>query len=95
MKPGKKDIKAQIKFEIDELELLQENTSRMAESFGLDDRIANLTGKRKVGFYSWDLECLEDVVSGLQNSSKYKEIADRIARKKEEGYKYIETKQDL
>ncbi len=94
MKPGKKDIKAQIKFEIDELELFQENTSRMAESFGLDDRIANLTGKRKVGFYSWDLECLEDVVSGFQNSSKYKEIADRIARKIEEGYKYIETKQN-
>jgi len=50
MKPGKNDTKAEIKFEIDELELLQENTWQMAESFGLDRRIANLTGKRKVGF---------------------------------------------
>ena len=32
-----------------------------AESFGLDTRIGNLTGKRAVGFYGWDLECLADV----------------------------------
>ncbi|HKL31728.1 MAG TPA: hypothetical protein VJ919_04295 [Tangfeifania sp.] len=91
MKPGKNDIKAYIKFEIDELELLQENAWQMAESFGLDRRIANMTGKRKVSFYSWDLDCLESVVSDLQNSSKNKEIADRIAIKLDEGYKYIKT----
>jgi hypothetical protein len=39
----------------------------MAESFGLDRRIANLTGKRQVGFYMWDLECLEMVVGDLRN----------------------------
>jgi len=50
-----------------ELELLQDNTWQMAESFGLDQRIANLTGKRKVGFYLWDLECLEMVVDDLKN----------------------------
>ena len=94
MKPGRKDIKAPIKFEIDELELLQENTSRMAESFGLDIRISNLTGKRKVGFYCWDLECLEDIVSGIQNSSVNKEIASRIAKKINEGYQYINSNQD-
>jgi hypothetical protein len=33
----------------------------MSEAFGLDTRIGNLTGKRAVGFYSWDLECLIDV----------------------------------
>lgn len=91
MKPGKKDIKAHIKFEPDELELLQENTWQMAESFGLDSRIANLTGKRKVGFYSWDLDCLDDVVSDLQNSPETKKIADRIAIKIDAGYKYIKT----
>ena len=89
MKPEKNDIKVKIKFEIDELELLQENTWQMAESFGLDRRIANLTGKRKVGFYSWDLDCLECVVSDLQQSPKSKEIADKIANKIEEGYKLI------
>ena len=36
MKPGKRDIKAHIKFELDELDLLQENTWQMAESFGLE-----------------------------------------------------------
>lgn len=92
MKPGKNDIKAEVKFEIDELELLQENTWQMAESFGLDRRIANLTGKRKVGFYSWDLDCLECVVSDLQKSSKDKEVADRIARKIEESYMFIKGK---
>jgi len=92
MKPGKNDIKAEIKFEIDELELLQENTWQMAESFGLDMRIANLTGKRKVGFYSWDLDCLECIVSNLQQSQKDKEVADRIAMKIVEGYKFINEK---
>jgi hypothetical protein len=89
MKPGKKDIKAEIKFEIDELELLQENTWQMAESFGLDRRIANMTGKRKVGFFSWDLDCLESVVTDLQEAPENKEIADRIAEKIEEGYLFI------
>ncbi|HZJ36629.1 MAG TPA: hypothetical protein VFD29_08395 [Gillisia sp.] len=89
MKPGKNDIKAEIKFELDELELLQENTWQMAESFGLDKRIANLTGKRKVGFYRWDLDCLESVVSDLQQSPKDKEIANKIAIKIDEGYKFM------
>lgn len=66
MKPGLKDIKVYLKFTEEELFLLQENTWQMAESFGLDIRIDNLTGKRKVGFYSWDLECLESVAESLQ-----------------------------
>ena len=90
MKPGKNDIKAEIKFEIDELKMLQENTWQMAESFGLDRRIDNLTGKREVGFYRWDLDCLECVVSNLQQSPEDKEIANRIAKKIEEGYKFID-----
>ena len=51
---------------MDELNLLQENTWQMAESFGLDMRIANLTGKREVGFYMWYLECLEAVASNIK-----------------------------
>ena len=46
IKPEKNDIKVYIKFETEELELLQENTWQMAESFGLDRRIDNLTGKK-------------------------------------------------
>jgi len=92
MKPEKNDKKVEIKFENDELLLLQENTWQMAESFGLDSRIDNLTGKRKVGFYSWDLDCLECVVSNLQKSPADKDVADRIARKIEEGYMFIKGK---
>ena len=92
MKPGKNDIKAEVKFEADELKLLQENSWQMADWFGLDRRIDNLTGKKKVGFYSWDLDCLECVISGLQKTSKDKEVADRVARKIEEGYMFIKGK---
>ena len=92
MKPGKNDIKAEVKFEADELKLLQENSWQMTDSFGLDRRIDNLTGKKKVGFYSWDLDCLECVVSDLQKSSKDREVADRIARKIEESYIFIKAK---
>lgn len=67
MKPGPKDIRVYLKFDDAELELLQNNTWQMAESFGLDRRIANLTGKRKVGFYMWDLECLDAIVGSLRN----------------------------
>lgn len=78
MKPEKNDIKVYIKFEAEELELLQENTWQMAESFGLDRRIDNLTGKRKVGFYSWDLDCLESVVSDFINMPVGKKIYEKI-----------------
>jgi hypothetical protein len=94
MKSGKNDRKAEIKFEIYELELLQENSWQMAESFGLDRRIANLTGKRKVGFFSWDLDCLECVGSDIQESPADKKVADRIAKKIEEGYLFIKGKQN-
>lgn len=66
MKPGPKDIKVFLTFSEAELELLQDNTWQMAEAFGLDRRIANLTGKRKVGFYGWDLDCLEAVISDIK-----------------------------
>jgi hypothetical protein len=89
MKPEKNDVKVKIKFEIDELELLQNNTWQMAESFGLDGRIANLTGEKAVDFYSWNLDCLESVVSYLQQFPNDKEIVDRIANKIEEGYKFL------
>ncbi len=61
MKPGKNNKKAQVRFTPEELDFLQDNTWQMAESFGLDTRISNLTGNRAIGFYMWDLECLHDV----------------------------------
>lgn len=78
IKAGKNSIKAYIKFETEELEVLQENTWQMAESFGLDNRIANLTGKRKVGFYSWDLDCLEIVVGDLTSTPVVEKLYEKI-----------------
>lgn len=66
MKSGSKDIKVFLKFTEEELSILQDNTWQMAESFGLDRRIDNLTGKRKVGFFLWDLECLEMVADDIR-----------------------------
>ena len=92
IKPGSKDIKAHIKFEEDELDLLQDNTWQMAESFGLDSRIANLTGKRKVGFYMWDLECLEMVAEDLLTSSEIeKSVSERLYTKIKTAMDYIQN----
>lgn len=94
MKHGKNNVRVGIKFELDELELLQENTWQMAESFGLDRRIDNLKGKREVGFYSWDLDCLESVVLNLQQNPKDRKVADKVAVKIEEGYIFIKREQE-
>jgi|AntRauMFilla1563_2_1112583.scaffolds.fasta_scaffold06014_1 hypothetical protein len=68
IKPEKSDIKVFIKFELEEFEILKENTWDMSESFGLDRRIEMMTGKRKVSFYNWDLECLENVIGDLKTT---------------------------
>ncbi len=91
IKPGKNDIKVNIKFEIDELELLQENTWQMAESFGLDTRIGNLTGKRKVGFYMWDLECLEMVVVDLRKTEKNTQLTEKLYGKIKNAMDFIDN----
>ena len=71
MKPGSKDIKAYLKYTFDELDILQSGTGYMAESFGLDSRIEKLTGKRKVGFYRWDLECIKCALSFMKKDEDY------------------------
>jgi len=72
MKPGKRDIKVKILITGQELEELQKHTWSMAENFGLDRRIGSYRGKRPIGLYSWDLECLLDVLSiALKNSKEY------------------------
>lgn len=91
LKPGKNDIKVNIKFEPEELELLQENTWQMAESFGLDTRIGNLTGKRKVGFYMWDLECLEMVADNLRKTEKEKQFVETLYKKIKNAMDFIDS----
>lgn len=90
MKPGSKDIKVFLKFTEGELDLLQDNTWQMAESFGLDRRIDELTGKRKVGFYMWDLECIEMVVADLKRQNDVdRKIVSGLFDKIKEAMDYI------
>lgn len=79
------DLKVYLKFEADELELLQDNSWQMAESFGLDVCIDNLKGKRKVGFYSWDLESLECVISEFNDTP----VGEKLYKKIKNGIDFI------
>ncbi len=83
MKPGKNDKKAHLQFTPEELDFLQDNTWDMAESFGLDTRIANLTGQRAAGFYAWDLECLQAVSESARKDAPVEqhEMIDRLLQK--------------
>jgi hypothetical protein len=72
MKPGSGDIKYKILITGLELQELQRHTWQMAESFGLDSRIDAYQGKRPIGLYRWDIECLQDVISSaLTDPAKY------------------------
>ena len=52
----------------------------MCEAFRLDTKIDNYKGVRPISFYSWDLECLLDVLDMTLNDAK--EYPD----KQDEGY---------
>ena len=72
MKPGSKDIQLKILITGDELIELQRHTYQMAEAFGLDRRIENYQGKRPIGFYSWDFDCLLAVIEcALEDKKEY------------------------
>jgi hypothetical protein len=62
IRPGKRDRKHEILITGQELKELKRHTDWMAESFGLDDRIDEYQGKRPIGLYRWDLDCLLDVI---------------------------------
>ena len=55
----------------------------MCEAFGLDRKIDNYKGVRPIQFYSWDLDCLLDVLDMTLNDVK--EYPD----KRDEGYKEL------
>jgi len=70
MKPGKNDIPIRIKISGIQLEELQRHTWHMCEAFGLDTRIDNYKGVRAISFYSWDLDCMLDVLDMVLNDKK-------------------------
>ncbi len=72
MKPGSRDIKVKLLIDGEELTQLKRHTWLMAEAFGLDSRIENYQGKRAIGFYRWDMDCLIDVVTmALDDPKEY------------------------
>jgi len=91
MKPEKNDKKAYLRFTPEELDFLQDNTGHMAESFGLDTRAGNLMGKRAIGFYAWDLECLTDVTDIARKDAPVEQRAmiDGLLEKLEGAWKEI------
>lgn len=70
IKPGSRDKKIPVLISGHELLELKKFTWMMSEAFGLDRRIENYQGKRPIGLYSWDFECLLDV---LDSAVKHKE----------------------
>ncbi len=80
MKPGKKDIPIKVTISGLQLEELQRHTDHMIEAFGLDTRVANYKGVRPISFYSWDLDCILDVLDMMLNDEN--EYPD----KEDEGY---------
>ena len=80
MKPGKNDIPIKVKISGLQLEELQKHTWHMIEAFGLDTKVGNYKGVRPISFYSWDLDCILDVLDMVLNDEK--EYPD----KEDEGY---------
>jgi len=72
IKPGSRDIKVNMLITGEELDELQRHTWSMVEAFGLDRRIEQYKGKRPIGFYRWDMDCLIDVLSiALDDPKEY------------------------
>ena len=76
VKPGSKDRKASILITGLELDELQRFVWMMAESFGLDRRIANYQGVRPIVLWRWDIECLVDVINSVLDDPEYYLIQD-------------------
>lgn len=94
MKLGSRDRKYHILITGEELKELKKYTWAMIEAFGLDHKVENYKGKRPIGFWPWDLDCLEAVLdSALDDYDKQgkeykamKKLYSRICALREEAY---------
>jgi len=72
VKPGPGDRKIFLLITGEELSELKEWSWAMADAFGLDRRIENYLGKRPIGLYSWDCDCLLAVMdTALKDEKRY------------------------
>ena len=58
VKLGSRDKKVSLLIAGEELTELKRFTWLMSDAFGLDTRFERYQGKRPIGLYSWDIECL-------------------------------------
>jgi len=92
MKPGKYDIPIKVKISGRQLTELQKHTWQMCEAFGLDCKIENYKGTRPISFYSWDLDCLIDVLSlVLDDEKEYPDKKDLGYIRLHELYVYLKN----
>lgn len=82
-RPGTRDKKLYFLITGEELTELQRHTWKMTEAFGLDRRVEYYRGKRPIGFYSWDLDCLLSLDDTLNDEREYPD-------KNTSGYKALE-----
>lgn len=77
MRPGSEDIKLNILISGKELSELKRHSWQMVEAFGLDRRIEKYQGKRPIGLYSWDFDCIFAVIDNVLNDKQeYSDKAD-------------------
>jgi hypothetical protein len=92
MKPGKKDIPIKIKISGIQLDELQRHSWHMIEAFGLDTKVRNYKGVRSISFYSWDLDCILDVLDMvLKDEKEYPDKEDEGYIKLNELYVYLKN----
>lgn len=86
MKPGSKVKKYYILITGQELVELKKYTWAMAEAYGLDRKIEKYKGTKPIGFWRWDLDCLEAVLENTlkdysdPKSEPYKAMENLIRR---------------
>jgi hypothetical protein len=92
MKPGKNDIPVKVKISGRALEELQKHAWHMIEAFGLDSKVGNYKGVRPISFYSWDLDCILDVLDMVLNDEKeYPDKEDDGFKKLNELYVHLKN----
>lgn len=72
VKPGSKDKQHKILITDQELVELKKFTGLMCEAFGLDRKVEKYKGTKPIGFWRWDLDCLESITEyALEDDSEY------------------------
>lgn len=72
VRPGSGDHKISLQITGDELVELKNWAWAKGEAFGLDRKIEKYQGKRPIGLYRWDYDCLLSVLgSALKDDREY------------------------